>query len=190
VKGILVLFLVVSGSIVANAQKDINLNSLDRFFGGVPLQQSFEKWFEYISSQPYMGIDSIKERGVYSSFKKGIATNFPFPDSIFVKVLFQKIIYFDSLTNKDVDSVSTIIFEGVFGNDKLAKKESIEFYKKMRKELKKNYKEENSGSYSFYSFFMKGRNENFLPCQLFRDYSEELKFYFVMMSYDTSWRKN
>ena len=169
-------------------QTTINLNTLDGFFGGVPLQQSYEKWYKFIYSHPNMGIDSVNERGAYSSLK-GITNQFPFPDSILVKILFEKIIYFDSLTNRDVDSTSNIAFEGVFGKDKIAQKESISFYKKLRKELKKDYKEEAPGSRRFYSFFSNGKNENFMPCMLFQDYSDEFKFYFVMLVYDTSWLK-
>ena len=173
------------------AQSSSANESLDRYFAGLPVRESYEMWVRYIIRHPHLGVDSINERGGYSSFKPGIKDHFPFPDSIQVKILFQKTLYYDSITNISIDSTNEISIEAVFPNNKLGRRGSAKVFNEVRKVLRRNY---TSGVFENYSngygvLFSRGRNENFPDCSLSKGHSKELRFYFVMITY-TSPRNN
>src|SRR6185295_18976651 len=134
------LFLFLVSAIISFGQEDHANESLDRYFAGIPLKESFDKWFQYLLNNPYLGVDSFNERGVYSSFKPGMKGEFPFPGVTHVKILFKKIIYYDSLTHVSADSTNEVTIEGVFPDNKMGKKESIEVFRYLVKSLKVNYK--------------------------------------------------
>jgi hypothetical protein len=167
------------------------VESLDEYFAGVPLQQDFDKWVDYISKNPWLGIDSVKERGIYSSFKSGIGSYFPFSDSVKVKLLIQKLIYNDDLAKKAIDSINQISIEGIFLGDKTGKKQSLNVFKELRFLLEKSYGAQSieyfdsPGRISFFSY---GKSENFPDCNLQQGYSVEFRFYYVMISYSSPFK--
>jgi len=171
------------------AQVSNRTESLDKYFAGIPLRESFENWVHNVLNNPYLGVDSFSERGGYSSFKAGLKSQFPFPGATNVKILFQKTIYYDSVTNISTDSTREISIEGVFADNKMGRKESIQVFRYLTKSLKTNYKR-TAIEYAGRSLsFWKGRSENFPDCSLHQGYSEELRFYYVMINY-ISPRKN
>ncbi len=135
------LFFFIAYSFVSFAQDNKTNESLARFFAGIPLQESFEQWVKHVYASPYLGIDSTSKMGIYSSFKPGIKSYYPFPDSALVKMLFQKTVFYDSLTNVSTDSTNTIQIEGVFLNNKEGRKKSIQAFKALRKELNAYYRD-------------------------------------------------
>jgi hypothetical protein len=171
----------------ASFAQNTNINeSLDKYFVGIPVRESFENWTHFILTNPHLGVDSFNSRGVYSSFKPGIKSRFPFRDSMTVKILFQKTIYYDSLTNKTTDSVNEISIEGVFPDSKRGKKESIEIFKDLKKDLRAYYRHEKQYfENERVLWFSEGKNKNFPDCILQQGYSEELRFYFVMITYSS-----
>jgi hypothetical protein len=170
--------------ISVSAQQSNKFATLDRYFAGIPLQSGFESWYYYVSSHPYLGIDSSSRRGNYSSFKPGIESYFPFPDSMAVKILFHKVIYMNASTHQFIDSFKSVSIEANFGPDKFARRESVKFYKGLRKELMRNYRYEYRDYYNQASWFYRGKNKNFPYCSIFFGYSEERKFYYVLLSYN------
>ena len=173
---------------VSSAQSNNAIETLDDYFAGVPLKEGFDKWARHLMADPLIGLDSFNERGIYSSFKPGIKTHFPFPDSIKVKILVTKVVYYDSITKKSFDSTSEISMEAVFENNKAGKKASIAVFKKLRKGLGKHYDREDMSS-SGTLWFTRGRTQEFLNCYLLQDHADDLGFYFVMLNY-TSPRKH
>ena len=183
-KKIVFVLLLLPVCMGAPAQQENKFATLDRYFAGIPLQSSFENWFYYISSRPWLGIDSTTRKGNYSSFKPGIKSYFPFPDSMTVKILFQKVIYISATTRQFIDSFKTIIIEGNFGSDKFARRESVRFYRGLRKQLMKNYRYEYRDYYNQASWFYRGKTNNFPYCSLYFGYSEKARFYYVTLSYN------
>ena len=176
--------LIVFKCFFSSAQQSNRFATLDRFFAGIPLQSTFENWFDFISEHPHLGVDSTTKKGNYSSFKQGIENYFPFPNSLSIKILFKNTIFVDPTTFQIVDSFKTIDILGDFGINKAGRKESVKFYKGLRKELMKNYRYEFKDYEGEASWFYKGKNRNFPNCSLHFGYSEELKFYYVILSYD------
>ena len=187
------LFSVVMYCNVCCAQSSDANESLDRYFAGIPLRESYEKWVHYIFNHPYLGVDSLSDRGGFSSFKPGIKDHFPFSDFIPVKILFQKTIYYDSVTNKSTDSTNEVSIEGIFPGNKTGRKESLKVFTELRKALRRHYGAEDMAYYEEPdgegSAFSRGRKDGFPSCSLQQGYSKELAFYFVMITY-TSQRKN
>ena len=178
------LLIIIAYGIDSFAQGNNKTETLNDFFAGVPLQESFESWVHYVTTHPYLGIDSFNSRGLYSSFKPGIKNYFPFSDSMKVKLLFQKTVYYDSLTNNPTDSINDILIEGVFQDNKVGKKESIEVFKTVRKKLRANYYNEYMyPDYERYVVFFEGKNMNFPDCFLTQSHSDDLRFYYVMIYY-------
>lgn len=157
--------------------------TLDRFFAGVPLKEGFEKWFMHFATNPYFGIDSTTLLGNHSSFKSGIETYFPFPDSTSVKIIFRKTIMMDVSTRRFIDSASIIEVQGVFGIDKPAKKESRKFYRGIRKELMRFYRYEFRDYEGQSSWFYKGKTSNFLNCSLHFGTDDKTGEHFVLLAY-------
>jgi hypothetical protein len=178
------LVLLFLSFISTSAQEKDNAETLDHFFAGVPLKEDFVKWFNYIRDHPYLGIDSSKERGHYSSFKPGIKSYFPFPDSQHVKLLLKKTLFRDSLTNEVFDSVITVMIEGVFADNKAGRKKSREVFKEIRKNLRQHYKQQIASQYGWGSWFRKGKSNNFPDCSIWQGYEEQKRFYYVLISYD------
>jgi hypothetical protein len=147
------------------------------------LKGSFDKWYQYVAANRHLGIDSTTRRGNYSSFKKGIDSYFPFPDSLQVKMLFQKVVRIDGRTRQFIDSFKTIDVEGLFGSGRMARKESIRFYKGLRRELMTNYRYEYRDYFNSASWLYRGKSDAFPNCSIYHGYSEELKSYFVIISY-------
>jgi hypothetical protein len=179
-----IFFLLLLPGLNANSQHNNKYATLDRFFAGIPLQSGFGQWFEYVASHPYLGIDSTTRRGNHSSFKPGIKSYFPFPDSLNVQLVFQKLIFADANTGLFVDSLKTIEIEGLFGNGKPAKKESIKFFRGLRRELMSDYRYEYRDYYEPASWFYRGKSRNFPYCSLHYGYSDRLKSYYVLLSYN------
>ena len=169
--------------IKTTAQSNSKFSTLDRYFAGVPLQSGFEQWFNYVASHPDLGIDSTNRRGNHSSFKIGMESYFPFPDSLKVQLVFQKLIYADSKTGQLVDSVKTIQIQGLFGKEKAGKKESLKFFRGLRRELMRDYRYEYRDYYEPASWFYRGKTKAFPYCSLHYGYSTSLKSYFVLLSY-------
>ena len=177
------LFLLALTSAVSFGQQENTNESLDKYFAGVPIRESYDNWVRYIVNNPNLGADSLGERGAYSSFKAGMKSQFPFPGATKVKLLFQKIIYYDSVTNVSTDSSWEISIEGVFPDDKTGRKESVQVFKYLTKCLKPNYKR-SAAVYAGRSLsFWKGRIESFPDCVVTQGHSDELRFYFVMLTY-------
>jgi hypothetical protein len=184
VKKAISLLLLFSFSISVWSQQSSRFATLDRYFAGIPLQSSFESWYDYVSSHPYLGIDSSSRRGNFSSFKPGIESYFPFPDSMGVKILFHKVIYMNAATRQFIDSFKQVSIEANFGSDKFARRESVKFYRGLRKELMRNYRYEYRDYYNQASWFYRGKNKNFPYCSINYGYSERFKFYYVALSYN------
>jgi hypothetical protein len=169
--------------LTAKSQRNNKFASLDRYFAGIPLQSTFDQWYDYVAGNPHLGIDSSNRRGNHSSFKPGIESYFPFPDSLKVKIVFQKIIFADARTRQFVDSFKTIAIEGLFGAGKPARKESNKFFKGLRRELMRDYRYEYRDYYEPASWFYQGKSSNFPNCSLHHGYSNRLKSYFVLLAY-------
>ena len=173
----------------ANGQQSNRFTTLDRYFAGIPLQSSFEKWFDYVASHPYLGIDSTTKKGNYSSFKPGIESYFPFPDSLKVKILFQKTLFFDTISRQFIDSFKSVQIEGIFGNGKSAKKEAAKFFKGLSRELMKYYRHESRNNYTTFFSYNRFNSKNLPVCTIYSGYSEEFKFYYVRLTYyDKKWQ--
>lgn len=168
----------------ANSQRLNKFATLDRYFAGMPLQAGFDQWFNYFSSNPHLGIDSTNRWGNHSSFKPGIESYFPFPDSMKVKITFQKILYADAKTRQIIDSIKTVVVEGSFGANKSSKQEARKFYKGLRRELMRYYHYEYHDYYEPASWFYRGKNKNFPYCSLHLGYSEDKKSYYVLLAYN------
>jgi len=182
------LFLLSLYNIASYAQNNSN-ESLDQYFAGIPLREGFEKWVHYVFNHPYMGVDSFNERGIYSSLKPGMKSHFPFADSVKVKLLFQKTIYYDSVTNVSTDSTHEISIEGIFPHNKIGRKQSVKAFRDLSKSLKAKYKRI-AIEYSGRSLSLRqGRSESFPDCSIHQGYYEELRFYYVMINYSSP-RKN
>jgi hypothetical protein len=189
IKRINVLFLLFLLSLNAQAQKKDNLETLDEFFAGVPLKNDFSKWYYYIKNHSYLGIDSTGKRGHYSSFKPGIQSHSPFPDSIPVKLLFKKTVFRDSLSSNDFDSTLLIMIEGIFAGDKSGRKLSEKVFNQLRKKLRSHYKQAvNYVDFSGY-WFKRGKSTAFPDCSIWQGYEPDKKFYYVLISYDFPSRK-
>jgi hypothetical protein len=184
VKKILPSLLLFSCCVSSSAQQSSRFATLDRYFAGIPLQSSFENWYDYVSSHPYLGIDSSSRRGNFSSFKPGIESYFPFPDSMGVKILFHKVIYMNASTRQFIDSFKQVSIEANFGSDKFARRESVKFYRGLRKELMKNYRYEYRDYYNQASWFYRGKSKSFPYCSIYYGYSDRFKFYYVTLSYN------
>jgi hypothetical protein len=188
----LILSVIIACNCVASFGQPAHVKgSLDEYFAGVPLRQDFEKWIQYISAQPWLGIDSITDRGGYSSLKTDSSSHFPFSDSTKVKLLFQKMIYYDDVIKKPVDSTNEISIEGIFADNKKGKKESEDMSKELRHQLERNYRNQDTRYYpnGEETSFTNGKTEQFPNCRLIVAYASDLRFYFVMLTY-TSPGKN
>ena len=164
--------------------QDSKFATLDRYFAGIPLQSGFEQWYYYVSSHPYLGIDCTNRNGNYSSFKTGIESYFPFPDSSKVKLIFQKLIYADSKSGEIVDSVKTVYIQGLFGSGKMARKESAKFFKGLRRQLMRDYRYEYRDYYEPASWFYRGKTKTFPYCSLHYGYSRTMNSYYVSLVYN------
>ena len=167
------LILLTLYSYIAPAQGKDNIETLDHFFAGVPLKEDYTKWFYYIRGHRFLGIDSAGKRGFYSSFKPGINSYFPFPDSLPVKLLLKRTVYRDSLTNNSFDSVAIIMIEGVFTGDKSG-----------RKKLRGHYKQEDLSQQGSGIRYKKGQSKNFPDCSIWQGYEDVKKFYYVLIAYE------
>jgi hypothetical protein len=98
-------------------------------------------------------------------------------------MLFKKIVYYDSLTRKPVDSITTIMIEGVSGDNKSGRKQSIGIFKFLRKQLRSFYRSRDDEPFQAATLFSKGINRSFPDCLLYQGHSDELKFYFVIILY-------
>jgi hypothetical protein len=163
------------------AQKIKKVASLDSFFAGLPLQKSYAKWVEHINTHPYLGIDSVSKKGLYSSFKPGMKSHFPFPDSVKVKIMLFTGLNIDSSGRLPVDTVISAFIEGVFGNTRNAKKDADKCFNQLKSLLSKNYKIMNSDPSGYGVGFIKGINENFPDVILERGYFKEQDFYYVLL---------
>lgn len=158
--------------------------TLDRFFAGIPLQSQFTTWYEYVSRNPHLGIDSTTRNGNHSSLKPGISSSFPFPEQLPVELVFKQVIMADVTTRQIIDSVKAIEVMGLFGSDKLARRESLKFYRGLRRELMRNYGYEYRDYSGPASWFYKGKNKNFPYCSIHHGYSRAKKNYYVMIAYN------
>ncbi|OSZ80522.1 hypothetical protein CAP36_04530 [Chitinophagaceae bacterium IBVUCB2] len=165
------------------SQSARSFETLDRFFAGAPLQDGFERWYTYFATTAHLGIDSTTRFGNHSSFKSGIETYFPFPDSTLVKIIFKKTLMMDARTRKFIDSASVIEVEGVFGKDKAAKRESRKFYKGVRKELMRFYRYEFKDYEGQSSWFYRGKTPNFLNCSLHYGTHYRTGEHYVLLAY-------
>ena len=168
----------------ANGQDKNKFFTLDRFFAGIPLQSNFEKWYAYVAANPNLGIDSTNRQGNHSSLKPGIESYFPFPDSLLVKIVFQRIIYTDAITREHIDSFNTITIAGFFGIGKPARQESHKFYRGLRRELMRFYRYEYRDYYEPASWFYRGKGESFPYCSLHFVFDEKIKSYSVLLAYN------
>lgn len=180
---VLFLFVLLVG-LNANSQGNNKFSTLDRYFAGIPLQSTFEQWYDYVAGHPHLGIDSSNRRGNHSSFKPGMENYFPFPDSMKVKITFQKVIFADAKTRQFIDSFKTVEIQGLFGTGKPAKKESNKFFKGLRRELMRDYRYEYRDYYEPASWFYRGKSSSFPNCSLHYGYSNRLKSYYVLLSYN------
>lgn len=180
-KKISLSFLIFSISIFSTAQGLKKIESLDSFFAGIPLQKSYDKWIEHINIHPYLGIDSVSEKGLYSSFKAGIKNHFPFPDSVKVKILVYSAINIDSSGKFPNDTVKRVSIEALFGSTKKAKKESYTYFNDLKSVLKNYYGTMNDSPFGDAYGFIKGKNRDFPDVMLFRGYLEAQNFYYVMI---------
>jgi hypothetical protein len=169
-------------SIATIAQELKKVETLDSIFAGIPLKRNFEKWIEHINTHPFLGIDSTGKQGIYSSYKSGIKSHFPFPDSIKVKLKIYSALNIDSCGQYSNDTIKIASLEGNFGNNKKAKKLSSESFKYMKLLLKNYYKTVNEGGvFEDAAGFINGINENFPDVMLFRGYNEEKHFYYILL---------
>jgi hypothetical protein len=184
-KAIIICIAVLLTALNTSSQQTNKFANLNRFFAGIPLQSGFEKWSDYVAAHPYLGIDSTTERGNYSSFKPGIKSYFPFPDSLQVKILFQKTMLFDTISRQFIDSFASIKMEGIFGDGKQAKQEATKFYKGLRIEFKKyyRYRSKSQSGFARAHFFRKGKNNSFLNCSLHLSYSKKFNFFYILLLY-------
>ena len=151
------------------------------FFAGVPLQGPFEKWVEFISANPFLGIDSTTERGIYSSFKKGMTDIVPFPGNINVKILFGEEIV--KLYNQELkaDTVKALMIEGIFENSRQGEKESNIFFEQLKKLLNTHY--DKTMQWNMGTTFSRGFSSQFPDCMIAKGYNDILEFPFVMLIY-------
>jgi hypothetical protein len=164
------------------SQEAKKIESLDSFFAGIPLQKKYEQWVAHINSHPYLGIDSTNKKNIYSSFKPGVKSHFPFPDSIKVKLLLYSAINIDSLGKFPNDTIKTVSIEGIFGNNKKSRKEAYTCFNDLKLLLKNYHGIKNDGPpFDDAAGFIKGINENFPDVMLFRGYNEEQHFYYVLL---------
>ncbi|HEV7783669.1 MAG TPA: hypothetical protein VGO58_20510 [Chitinophagaceae bacterium] len=138
-----------------------NISSLDRFFGGIPLQQKYGDWVLYVVAN--YSIDSTYPDRIHSSFKADTKDRFPFPDAIPVKILL-----YTGLKNVESARISDtskgVVIAGFFGTGKTSKKKAYSFLKELRSVLKVYYKKENNlGTNWGYS---EGVNANFPDASL------------------------
>jgi len=165
------------------AQTPGKILTLDTYFNGIPLRLGYDEWVKYVAAHPSMGIDSSNDRGIYSSYKAGMKSHFPFPDSLLVKILLIK----DrgkawQQPAPYVDTTKGVAIEVVTGNNKEARKTAAAIFKQLRKELESYFEKRvftNFGEASFYQ----GKTEQFPNVTLIKAYSKELHFYFVMIEY-------
>lgn len=166
--------------ITTNAQDSTKVESLDAYFGGIPLQEGFTKWIEYITSSPNLGIDSSNSRGFYSSFKKEIKTHFPFPDSIPVRILLYEETIAGSKTNKP-SIKETVLIEGVFNDKKNSSTEMTNCFRKLYAQLNTYYLRKDNSPGERYLF--KSKNNNFPPVTIHKGYDIFLKFDYIILEY-------
>jgi hypothetical protein len=154
-------------------------------FANIPILKTSKERIEFIAKQTSLGIDSITERGVYSSIKEGYRGHFPFPDSVLVKILSstQQSTY---LASKPPLTIETIAIEGVWGDDKKDKKDVERFFKQLQRYLKQYYKTREIQDISFgdYILFSKGIDSDFPKIQVRYGYEPQLKFYNVLIAYE------
>ncbi len=180
VKKILVTAYVLLIVYCGKAQNIDTITTLDSFFAGIPVQQGFAKWVEYLYKHPNMGLDSANNRGSYSSLKSG-ASHYPFPDSIQVKILAGDEL-FDIKGVKKLVRSHDLYIEGVFGNHKRSEKNTWKCYGQLHKLFKKYYSVRNSGFSSVY--YKKGVNDKFPDFSMHIGFSPELNFYYILLIYE------
>jgi hypothetical protein len=175
---IIVLFLCFETS----AQETKKIESLDSFFAGIPLQKCYEKWVEHVNSNPYLGIDSAKKSIIYTGFKPGIKSHFPYPDSVKVNLSLYSAINIDSTGKFPNDTIKTVSIQGIFGKSKLAKKQTNTYFNDLKLLLKKFYRTINDDSgFGNAAGFINGINENFPDVMIFSGYNEKQNFYYILM---------
>ncbi len=187
-KKIFFIFLAFFLCIATFAQEVKKIESLDSFFAGLPLQKNYEKWVEHIYTHPYLGIDSAGKKGLYSSFKPGIKSHFPFPDSVKVKLLLFTGLNIDPSRRFPNDTVRSVFIEGIFGSNKNAKKDADKCFNQLKSLLSNNYKIMNVNPSGYAVGFIKGINENFPDIILERGYFKEQGFYYVLLLCDYNQR--
>lgn len=172
------IFLVVG----TKAQDKQKIESLDDYFGGIPLKSGFAKWVEYLYRHPYMGLDSADYLGSYSSFKPGIQSHFPFPDSVLVKIRAgnQLVALYGA---KDTTVSHDLLIEGIFGSGKEAEKAANKCYNQLHKLFKKHYRYW-TDFYKNRVFYQNGKNTAFPNFMMMVDFSKKNNFYFVMLVYE------
>ena len=162
-----------------------DVQSLDEYFAGVSLNAGFENWVTFFSTDKYLGLDSSNERGIYSSIKPGRSDYFPYSSKYQVKFLFDKeIVYPLKNSGLPVDTAESIFIESIFPPNKSGKKAMDSCFKKLFKELKHYYKQNDENGPTI--FFYNGINKKFPDLLFERAYSEKHRFYYVLLSYTRS----
>ncbi len=180
IKLIVILNFLLLLTLRTNAQDISEIKSLGDFFVGIPIFKGFDTCKEYIARNPFLGIDSIKKRGIYSSLKPGQKDHFPFPDSVKVKVLLS-----DKRSNtwrlNLPDSAKGICIEAIFENNKAGKKASSVLFKQFYTILKSYYSKKWGDDMSV--FFHKSGSKNFPDCLLIREFNDDLHGFYIILEY-------
>ena len=179
------LAILISFSVTANAQSFPVAKSLDDFFTGIPLQNGFSKWIEYISTDSTLGIDSSTERGFFSSIKKG-RSHFPFPDDIPVKILLTEEIISDPQRKPQKYKLETVYIEGMYYGGRKARIASLDYHNTLKEEFRKYYSKRNISDHILFS---KSGNKNFPDFMLYRGdpytsgNEDVIDFYYVILEF-------
>lgn len=176
----LILFITTAGI----AQK-IKIESLNDLFAGVPLAEEPENWVNHIEAKAYWTFDSIGQRGRYYTLNDA-AAHFPFPDSIKVRMLINRKKMPLRPGVPPEDTAKYILIEGIFGDGKNAKKASKFYYKQIKNLVSGHYKKNKYLFTEDLILFSQGVNDRFPNLLIHLEYSEELKFYAVVLMAGTA----
>lgn len=188
-KKILLLIVILLITQKDYSQKTNKVTHLKDFFFGIPVEQDVNAWIQFISTQPYLGIDSSSSKGISSSIKENIASHFPFPDSIKATIFLTAEGNYGP-TNDTTDTSRKLFIEGDFGNTPSSKKQMDKLFLKIKSMLTNYYTQ--TFEFRYYDIiFVTGINENFPTCSLVKGYSERKKTYYVLLFVkNQSWMQN
>jgi hypothetical protein len=118
-------------------QQNKPIYSLNDLFAGIPLGEPYANWIAYVNHEPGLGIDSTSPQGIHSSIKLR-KFNFPFPDTVKVKVFLRTGIKYHATL--PVDTICTVSLSAIFGATKVSRNDAETCLKEIKTILKPYYK--------------------------------------------------